>query len=213
MPHSLSQPKPATPSWHSAFLKLVPHIATHARIAFRNLDSENREEHVAEVVANACCAFARLAQLDKLSVAYPSALARYGVAQTKSGRKVGTKLNVNDVTSEYCQREKGVVVERLDKFDPEENQWLEAVIVDTRSAPVPDTVAFRMDFVEWLARLPKRDGRVAKFLALGHRTSDAARKFAVTQGRIAQLKRVLAASWVAFRGEDGSTARVDPVAA
>jgi hypothetical protein len=37
---------------------------------------------------------------------YPSALARFGVAQTKDGRKVGGRLNVRDVSFPYCQRER-----------------------------------------------------------------------------------------------------------
>lgn len=47
--------------------------------------------------ANACCAVARLAELGKLDLAYPTVLARYGVAKVIDGRRVGNKLNVRDV--------------------------------------------------------------------------------------------------------------------
>ena len=113
----------------------MPIIETHARVSFRHLDPEAREEAVQEVVANACRAYVRLVQLKKTDMAYPTVLAKYGVAQVKDGRKVGGKLNVLDISSEYCQKRKGVVVERLDQFDDEENQWKEAVVVDTRIGP------------------------------------------------------------------------------
>jgi hypothetical protein len=59
-------------------------------------------------------------------------------------------LNINDVLSPYCQQRKNVKVESIDHFDDEENQWREAVVVDTRATPVPDIVAFRCDFADWV---------------------------------------------------------------
>ena len=75
--------------------------------------------------------------------------------------------------------EKHVIVERLDRFDKEEDQWQEAVVQDTRSAPVPDIVAFRCDFAAWLRSLPRRDRRITATLALGNRTSEVAKRFNV----------------------------------
>ena len=49
-----SQPKSATPEWHEVFLRLLPAIRQHARIAFRHLGPEAREEAVEEAVCNAC---------------------------------------------------------------------------------------------------------------------------------------------------------------
>ena len=92
------------PAWHDAFMEMVPAIETHAKIAFRHLDAEAREEAIQEVICNACCAYARLVELKKTDLAYPSALARFGVAQTKDGRKVGGQLNCRDVLSDYCQQ-------------------------------------------------------------------------------------------------------------
>jgi hypothetical protein len=177
---------------------LLPAIRQHARISFRHLASESREECIEEAICNACCAVARLAELGKLDLAYAGPLARYGVAQVRDGRKVGCKLNIRDVLSRYCQQRKNVVVERLDKFDEEENQWQEAVVVDTRSAPVLDIVAFRLDFPAWLSTLSRRDRRIAAILALGHSTSQVAKRFDVSAGRISQLRRELAVSWREF---------------
>ena len=95
-----------------------------------------------------------------------------------------------------------MMVERLDKFNEEEDCWKEAVVQDTRSLPVPEVVAFRVDFKDWLKSLTPRDRKVARFLSLSHRTADAAHKFKVTPSRIAHLRRELAESWRAFIGDN-----------
>jgi hypothetical protein len=42
---------------------------------------------------------------------------------------------------------------------------------------------------------------VTETLALGNRSSEAAKRFRVTEGRISQLRRELAGSWGAFVGD------------
>ena len=123
----------SVPAWNKLFLAMLPTIITHARISFRHFRPEAREEAVAECVANAFVAFARLVQLGKIELAYPSVLARYAAAQVNDGRKVGGHLNIRDVMSSYCQQRKNVTVERIDHFDEEENAWQEAVVEDNRS--------------------------------------------------------------------------------
>jgi len=91
------RPRKSVPAWHARFLEMLPAIVQHARISFRHLRPEARAEAVQEVVCNTCCAVARLAELGKLDLAYPSVLARFGVAQVKDGRKTGSKLNCRDV--------------------------------------------------------------------------------------------------------------------
>jgi len=126
---------------------------------------EARAEAVQNVVANTWVALVALARRGKLDLAYPTVLARYGVAQTRDFRVVGGHLHIKDVLSPYCQAKKSVKVERLDRFDDEENAWQEAVVQDTRTAPVPETVSFRVDFANWLASLPRRNRRIAETLA------------------------------------------------
>jgi DNA-directed RNA polymerase sigma subunit (sigma70/sigma32) len=135
-----------------------------------------------------------------MDVAYPTVLARYAVAQIQDGRRVGSRLNVRDVLSPYAQKHKGIHVERLDHFDREEDQWIEAVVEDSRT-PVPDQVAFRCDFPAWLETLPRRNRRIAKALSLGHTTSEVAKRFQVSAGRISQLRREMQQSWRDFHGE------------
>jgi hypothetical protein len=201
------------PNWHDRFLAMLPAILPRVRMAFRHLPPEARQDAVAEATAHALCAFVRLVELHKTELAYPTVLARYGIAQFRVGRRVGTSLNCNDVLSDYARRRQGFAVERLDHFDDGEIQWTDAVVQDTRTAPVPDIVCFRLDFAAWLQRLPIRNRRIAESLAIGHRTKDVSRRCKVSAGRIAQLRRKLADSWVAFRGEDEATGRIDPVVA
>jgi hypothetical protein len=114
---------------------MLPAIRQHTCVAFRHLDPESREEFVQAVICNACCAVARLAELDKLDLAYASVLARFGVAQVNDGRMTGGSLNCRDVSSKYCQRLKNVVLERLDHYDTDEECWLEILIPDNTCTP------------------------------------------------------------------------------
>ena len=144
-----NRPRQSVPAWHRLFLAMLPTIVAQARVAFRHLDPEAKGEAIQEVVANAFVAFARLVQLGKVDLAYPTALARYAVAQANDGRKVGGHLNIEDVSSVYCQRRKRITVDRLDQFDTEEGCWKELVIEDKHSTPA-EVAATRMDFSAWL---------------------------------------------------------------
>jgi len=179
----------------------MPVIQIHARYAFRHLDPEAREESVQEVTANALTAFVRLVELGKVELAYPSALARFGVAQTREGRRVGGRLNSCDVLSEYAQKKRGFKVERLDRLDNETDEWIQAVVEDVHT-PVPDQASFRIDFPDWLATLSSRNRRLAKALAAGHSTSEVAKQFDISSGRVSQLRNELADSWRRFHGEE-----------
>ena len=195
-----SQPKPATPAWHEVSLRMLPAIRQHARISFRHLSPERREDCIEEAICNACGAVARLAELNKLALAYASPLARYAVAQVKDNRRVGNHLCIGDVMSPYCQQRKHVVVERLDRFDEEENQWQEAVVEDPHT-PVFDQVWFRCDFPEWLQRLSRRNRKIALKLAAGERTGRVSRQHRISAGRVSQIRRELHKAWYQFQDE------------
>jgi hypothetical protein len=195
-----SQPKPATPEWHEVFLKMAPAIVTHAKIAFGNLRAEARAEAVQNVLCSACAAVARLAELNKLDLCYPTVLAKFAVSQTRDGRMLGRPLNCKDISSSYCRRLKGLALERLDHFDREENAWAEVLVEDRHCGPF-DIVRTKLDFAAWLRSLPIKLRRIAKTLASGQRTGDVARKFGLSDGRISQIRSELLASWRCFVGE------------
>ena len=201
----VSRSRPAAPGWHAAFLAMLPAIQRHARVAFRHLRPEAREEAVQETVCNACVAFARLVELNKAELAYPTVLARYAVAQVKDGRKVGGHLNCKDVLSPYCQKKKGLTVERLDKYDTEEDAWQEIVLEDRHAGPA-EVACVRLDFAAWLKLLSRRYRRIAEVLAIGETTNAAARRFHVSAGRVSQIRKELKRVWERFQGEGLETA-------
>jgi hypothetical protein len=194
-----SQPKPATPAWHETFLRLLPAIRRHAWIAFRHLDPESRAEAIQNAVCCACAAVARLAELGKLDLCYASVLGRFAVAQTKDGRMLGRSLNCKDISSRYCRRKKGLILERLDKFDREEQVWEEILIPDQTCTPA-ELAASRLDFPAWLDTLSRRDRKIALKLATGETTGSTARKFRLSEGRISQVRKELKAAWERFTG-------------
>ena len=190
----------ADTAWHAGFLAMLPKIRQQASLAFRGLPEVTREDLIEEVVVNALVAYRRLYELGKVELAYPTVLAMYGIRQVNEGRRVGSKLNVKDVSSDYCRQKKGLVLERLDRFHKYEGVWLEAVVEDRRT-PVPDQVWFRIDFPRWLSGLSARDRRMAEALAAGSRPGEVAEELGVCPARITQKRREFYDSWRAFHGE------------
>ena len=182
------------------FLYLLPQIQEQARFAFRYEGGEQREELIAEVVANCWVAFVRLVDRGLMDAAQATPLAQFAIKQIRDGRRVGAKLNVRDVSSGYAQRMKRFRVERLDRFDEEEGAWREVLIEDRHAGP-SETAAARIDIADWFDTLPKHKRRVAETLANSETTKSAARKFRVSPGRISQTRRELESSWREFQGE------------
>jgi hypothetical protein len=198
--HPVPQAKAPAPAWHAGFLAILPDIRERASMAFCRLPPQTREDLINEVVAAALVAYVRLIALGRANAAHARTLARYAVAHVSVGRAVGTQMNSNDVSSRYGQIRNRITVERLDRFDRQSGEWMEAVAEDTRT-PVPDQAAFRVDFPAWLREQPARNRRLAIALARGERTMEVATKFGLTRGRVSQLRRELHDSWRAFHGE------------
>lgn len=190
----------AKPAWHDGFMGLLPDIHRHIRFAFRRLKGEQREESVQEALANALVAYVQLHKLGKTEVAYASPLAAYAVKQVCSGRQVACPLNSNDLLSRYAQRKQGFTVSRLQRPDGTDGGWKEILVEDPSCSPA-DLAASRIDFTAWLRRLPRQKRGIALTLAMGETTRETARSFALTPGRISQMRRELAANWQNFHGE------------
>jgi hypothetical protein len=77
--------------WHEPFLEMLPTIFKYARNRFYYLAPEARDDAVQEVIAKAMVAYVRLVKLGKADIAYASVLARFGVTQTREGRRVGSR--------------------------------------------------------------------------------------------------------------------------
>ena len=184
-------------STHEGFVALLPAIRRHAQLAFRGHDPVERDELVAEVVADAFVAFCRLAELGKQDLAYATPLAMYAVRHVRSGRRVGTSVNKHDVLSPANRR---VTVEPLQRFDHGDGEWKEVLVEDKHAGPA-ETAAARLDFAKWFRRLPTVKRRIARVLATGETTQATARKCGLSEGRVSQLRRELQASWRELQGE------------
>jgi hypothetical protein len=197
---SIVGPEPETASWQRRFLQLLPRIRSQAQSRFRHLPPEAREEATAEVIASSLVSYARLVTLGQEDRAFATTLVRYAVAQFRAGRRVGSPMNVRDLTSDLCRQKNGVSVEQLDHFDNPNDEWQELVVEDKHSGPA-DVATTRIDFGAWLESLPERTRYVAETLATGEATSHVARMFGCSASRISQLRRELFNAWQGFQGE------------
>ena len=198
-PLSLRARKTLDRAAQDRFLEMLPTIRFVARSALRNSRRDQRQELAAEVIANSFLAFRRLVERDKADLAYPTALATYGVKQVLDGRRVGNRRNVNDASSPYCHMRKGVRMQQLQRVDPVQGNWREIVVEDGRATPA-DVAATRIDFAAWLRQLPRSKRDVAKLLATGESTQAAARRFQLSNARISQLRSELRMNWEEFQG-------------
>lgn len=182
---------------NNQFLHMFPKIRAQARLAFRRLRPEHKDELVEEVIVNAYCAFVRLVCRGKISIAYATPLANFAIRQVLTGRRVGRKTSARDVMSTQARAAYGIVIERLDKSE-DDGQWREALVEDRRSRPA-DVAAARIDIAAWLHSLSPRNRRIALILAAGARTSEVALQFDVSRARVSQLRRLFETSWESFQ--------------
>ena len=141
-----------------------------------------------------------MAALGRQHLAFATPLARFAVAHFRAGRRVGNKLNSNDVTSVVNQRQHGFTLQSLRPGLSEEGVLIE-ILADNKLTPVPDQVVFRIDFPAWFRLQNQRDRKLAKFLALGNSATEAARHFGVSEACVSQVRRKLWSSWQGFQRE------------
>ena len=98
---------------------------------------------------------------------------------------------------------KGIRLERLDHYDSKSEEWRE-IVVEDRHATAADVARVRIDFHDWLQALSRRRRRIAQLLASGEATHAVAKQFRLSDGRISQVRRELADSWLVFQGDKPS---------
>ena len=200
---------------HQQFLSLMPRIETHARIIFRDIRcSVHKEDAVQESIALAWKWFLRLQERGRDINQFPMVFVFLVVKAVASGRRLTGMLRAKDVLSERCQRKRGFRVEALPMSTcvsvevllgkprgQEMQDAFEERLKDDGSTPVPDQVAFRMDWPSFFTTLTTRDQRMAEFLSLGHSAKQAAEKFGLSAGRITQLRQRWCKDWRCFQDD------------
>jgi hypothetical protein len=195
---------------HAAFLTILPRIERRGRAFFRGLRCPQRQDDaVAEVVALCWLWFVRLVGRAKDPLGFPVVLASYAARQVRCGRGLCGQEKGQDALSGLAQRRHGFKVGPL-PHSTAGYDWLGAVggqrrqdaleelLHDNGQTPVPEQVAFRLDFPAWRLTHARRTRRLMDGMVLGERTQDLARKFALSPARISQLRRGLHNDWRRF---------------
>ena len=187
---------------HTAFLTLLPKIESHARIFFRDVRCPGKKsDRIAETIALAWSWFRKLARRGKDATAFPGVLASLAARHVRSGRRLCGQEPCRDAMSAIAQQRHSFVVEKLPDYSTLNGTPLEEALQDNRRSPIPDQVSFRLDFPAWLDRLSARDQRIVEDLSLGHRTTDVARKYSLSPGRVSQLREQFRRGWMQFVGD------------
>jgi hypothetical protein len=201
LPVTVSAPAPLNPL-HAGFLSVLPRIEQHGRVCFRHLKCPTRrEDAVAEMVALSWLWFVRLAGKGKDATRFPSALATYAARAVRAGRKLAGKVRAGDVLSPVAQSRCGFTVSSLPGHSTLSGNPLDEALTDNTKSPVPDQVSFRIDWPCWVATRTERDRRIVTDLMLSERTSDVANRYALTAGRVSQLRAHFRDDWMRFLGE------------
>lgn len=189
---------PAT--WQIGFVGLLPEIERLLRLAFRHLDPEARDDAIGDAVVHSLLSYSRLFEHGRAASVTASSLAWYAALLVRKGRQAGCHMNSKEPLSLYAQLRRGFKVERLCFYDSNDEVWINDIVQDRRSS-VLDQVAARLDVAAWLATLCRRTRNIATDLAKGFTTSEAARKYRVSAGRISQIRKELNDCWLEFQGE------------
>lgn len=156
----------------------VEHLAEMKRMAeshFRCLDPDKREEAIQNALT---LIWKYLYALLNQGRDYPQiwkGVTWYAIRQTKCGRMIQGQVKAKDAFE--CRRRGRVRFESVD---------LNGLI--GRKTLVFDQVVFRVDIPQFLSTLKPRNQSLACDLATGMTTTEAAVKYAVTQGAIAQFR-------------------------
>jgi hypothetical protein len=199
-------------SWQQSFLQVLPAVLTHAKIQFRRLGAQRREEAIQETIATACVNYQLAAAQGKLNVVRPGSLADFAVKHVRAGRRVGGHQDAaRDVMSPVCQRRHRVEVVSIDhhrlpaSLRNGTDGWRQLVLAD-RKVPVPDLAAFRVDFGQWFQNRIRRDRSIISWLIAGESPSVVADRFGISRGRVSQLRRRYEQEWRTFQGETSGEA-------
>ncbi len=196
--HERHECQPA--AWHAGFLSMLPRIERSARVAFRTLRADVRDDAICEVIANCLSAYHRLYERSQLHRAFASPLVRFAVAQYHAGRRVGTSQCGRDLYGLRASKDGQVQIRSIGTPVEQRQAWMEC-LTDNRRTPVPEQAHFRLEFPRWLRTQTRRNRQIAERLALGYSTAEVARRFKVSPGRVSQIRRELHDSWQAFTAD------------
>lgn len=175
-------------SHRAAFEALVPDLTRMAAAQFPNRDPESKAECIQNALALAWHGFVALigqGRGDEPGIV--QSLLWYATKQTRTGRTIPTGESTRPKDF-FAHAKRG----RL------KLEYVELQAFVSAETPVPDAVAFRLDFPAFLDTLNERQRSVALDLMDGMGTGECAAKHNVTSGAISQTRTRLAVLYADF---------------
>ncbi len=164
---------------HETFVRHLPELETMALARFTHLDPEARAEAIQNATALTWKYWVRLAEKGRPT---DETMLRnvwwFAIKQTRDGRTIirGDGKRGKGRQDAY-DRTDGTTVKHID---------FKMFVHDT--TPIPDQVAFRLDFPLFMATLNERQRGMAVDLASGMTTTEVARKHNVTPAAVSQFR-------------------------
>jgi DNA-directed RNA polymerase specialized sigma24 family protein len=201
---------PALAAARRQFEAASPAMDRTFRYRLRRCPARRRAEAIATARAVAWAAWHGLLRRGR----DPRAVGVHGIAGNAArdvtrGRKFGCGTAGSGALDVYHPRARSRGGFRVISLDagaaapaagPRKEGWRAWLAEDNRVSPA-DEACFRLDFREWLGRLPERKRAAALLLAEGGTTGEAARALGVTPGAVSQARAWLAKSWGAFQAQ------------
>jgi hypothetical protein len=186
------------PAAHRQFTTVLPRIEKAIRFQFRHMPYHLRDEAIADAQSAVWHAwYGLLARGRDPMMIRPTGFAFNAARYVKAGRRLGTGSRGGAVMDVYRRRASGTKLELVSLDCPAGEageDWRAWLTVDPRWTPANE-VAFRIDFAEWLERLPAHKRCIAELLSEGHGTGEVARRVGVTPAAISQTRVWLENSW------------------
>ena len=151
------------PVWHRDLTDFLGFVRARATDAHRSLRGADREDAVAEVVADVTVSLARLSDRRPTHRGLIRPLTDYAIRHQAAGPRTGTPTNRRDPQSP-AGRNRARLVSLEAASDEPRLTWRD-VLPDSRQADPADIAAARIDVATWLSGLPQRLRELAKALA------------------------------------------------
>jgi hypothetical protein len=179
---------------HHFVTVILPVIQRYALWKFAGCDPCQREEKSAEAVAAAFVSYVSLVKRGRDEQVTAKNIAYFAVKRVRSGRRVGGS---QDKARDVLSNRNGVTVARFGTIRDLPNS-MHAALAENARSPVPEQVAFRIDFPAFSAGQPRKKREVAELLAIGNRAKEVSRLVGVSPSRVTQIRRGLQRDWLAY---------------
>lgn len=182
------------------FAEIMPHVQRIAKYAFRYMDSDAREDAVAEAVAQAWQNHLHCTLSGK-SPGAPS-IAYYAVKNVKAGRRLAGTSST-DVHSAKCQMMGRATVAHTGSHAAEFGDGPTAPLIDHSTWMRPfHRTRVEMDYPDFLEQEEVTDQEQVVFsmLAEGRMGKEIAAELDVSQPRVSQIKKSLSRKLIEFFG-------------